>query len=30
MTEKGRSVVWILRNWDLFGIWDLVIGIYEE
>jgi hypothetical protein len=21
-------VIWIFGNWDLFGAWDLVIGIY--
>jgi hypothetical protein len=26
-TEIGVLVIWRLDNWDLFGIWDLVIGI---
>jgi len=23
-------VIWILVNWNLFGIWDLVIGIFIQ
>jgi len=24
---RGILVIWILSDWNLFGIWDLVIGI---
>jgi hypothetical protein len=24
---RGSLDIWILGNWKLFGIWDLVIGI---
>jgi hypothetical protein len=26
-TEKDVLVIWTLGNWNLFGYWDLVIGI---
>ncbi len=25
--ERVSLDIWILGNWNLFGIWDLVIGI---